>query len=509
MRLETRRTLGAFYTPANLAALVASWAIDDQDLRVLEPSVGSGSLLDAIAARLTEVGGGSVVGYEIDTPTMQRLGRFSDTPSVQVLNADFFDIDGAGDFDVVVANPPFTRNHLLKADVRRKLKLRPEAVGVVSGAPGLWVYFILATLQHLRLGGRIVFVLPGAAEFADYADRMLQHLCAEFVSVELISIDDAIMWEGKAQERASVLIAKGYRSGAAACVVRRHATTDGLIGEGTFSGRPIPTTSHAVLGAIARIEIGAVTGANDIFLLSHDQAIKSGIDPDDFRLAVARARQVRGIAVTADELGASARTGERTLLLAPRQLGPRGGAVRSYLAQIDRHRRRNTLWLNKRSPWWLVQLGNPADAVLTYMNHFGPKLTLIEAGLAATNTVHKLSFLSRQISDHRTAAVSMLTTYTQAHAEMIGRVYGGGVLKFELKDARKLPLLLPETGVSSAVFARVDTALKSGALETARGLADAAIMPKFFGAGWQEVQAELASRLLEARTLRNSRAGKR
>jgi adenine-specific DNA-methyltransferase len=61
----------------------------------------------------------------------------------------------------------------------------------------------------------------------------------------------------------------------------------------------------------------------------------------------------------------------------------------------------------------------------------------------------------------------MLTSFTQVEAERIGRVYGGGVLKFELKDARSLPLLLPATPIDSAVFTRLDAALRNGRLDMA------------------------------------------
>lgn len=508
VRLDTRRTLGAFYTPADLAALVANWALDRPNLRILEPSVGSGSLLDAIAARTVTLGGGDVVGYEIDADTANQLTRFAIQPRIQVRIADFFDVEGRSDFDVVIANPPFTRNHQLKSDMRRKLKLRPEALGVVRGAPGLWVYFLLASLRHLKVGGRMVFVLPGAVEFADYADRVLKHLCGAFETVELISMDDAILWEGEAQERASVLIAGGYRAGSAPTVLRRRATTRGLVPYPFHADRLLPTADHVVLGAIAKVEIGTVTGANDTFLLSRDQLTAAAINSSEVTPAIARARHVRGITITADEVVQLASAGERTLLLTPEALGSRGSGIRNHLAKIGHRRRLDTVWLNKRNPWWCVQLGRQADAVLTYMNHFGPRLALIEQGVAATNTLHKVVFDSRDPAIHRAAAISMLTTYTQVHAEMVGRVYGGGVLKFELKDARKLPLLMPDQELSAAIFARVDTAMKAGAIDTARMLADDAILPIFFGTGWKDVQGELMSRLSGARALRNSRARK-
>jgi hypothetical protein len=99
----------------------------------------------------------------------------------------------------------------------------------------------------------------------------------------------------------------------------------------------------------------------------------------------------------------------------------------------------------------------------------------------------------------------MLTSFTQVEAERIGRIYGGGVLKFELKDARCLPLLLPAAPINSAVFTCVDAALRDGALELAMDLADEASLPHFFGSVWMRVQSEMREELGALRARRGMR----
>jgi adenine-specific DNA-methyltransferase len=268
LHFETRRALGAFYTPADLAALVTEWAIDRADLDILEPSVGSGALLDAIVKRLSILGGGSIKGFEINPDTMDQLSRFSSDTRVNVERADFFDVPATAGFDLVIANPPFTRNHELTPELRRRLKDRLETREIARGAAGLWVYFLLASLPHLRAGGRLAFVVPGAVEFVDYAKPVLGYLCEQFTSVELIAIDSAVSWEGEAQERASVLLASGFRRGRTTSVQTRRTTTDGSIASARDTHRVLPAAEHLTLGSLARVEIGSVTGANDIFLLS-------------------------------------------------------------------------------------------------------------------------------------------------------------------------------------------------------------------------------------------------
>ena len=136
------------------------------------------------------------------------------------------------------------------------------------------------------------------------------------------------------------------------------------------------------------------------------------------------------------------------------------------------------------------------------MNSAGPRLILTTDGVTCTNTLHRVTFINRDRSCMRTACVSMLSTYTQLEAERIGRIYGGGVLKFELKDARRLPLLVPETPISHAMFCRVDTALRADAPDKARLLADEAVMPEFFGSKWRDVSSAMAVELASRRARR-------
>ena len=79
------------------------------------------------------------------------------------------------------------------------------------------------------------------------------------------------------------------------------------------------------------------------------------------------------------------------------------------------------------------------------------------------------------------------------------------MLKFELKDARRLPLLLPTTPINSAVFARLDAALRGCGIGVAVDLADEAILPHFFGSQWMQVQSEMREELAFLRARRGLR----
>ena len=499
-----RKALGAYYTPSDLANYVAQWLIERSGERVLEPSFGGGSLIDAILDRFEEVGSGEVVGVEIDPDALsnarQRYSR-----GVKLLKADFLATapEEIGPVDAVFANPPFTRNHALSAVNRKRFRELATDFGV-AGAPGIWIYFLCHSLRFLRKGGRLAFVLPGAASFAHYAKPVLDALCSRFAKISIVHVIGQVVWDGDAQERAVLLLAEGHEIGSALTIDEYSLEKGDGIYERSKPQGPLPLLPHVELGQLAKIEIGCVTGSNRHFLL--DEKIRSNLEiaKEDITPVVARARHLRGLSVDSSELYELARQGEKTLLLTPRDVDRCRAGVRAQLGKIPPSRRKKTLWFRKRQPWWRVQIGQTPDAIFTYMNHLGPRISLVSGDVAATNTLHKVHFRNKEDQHLRAISASMLTTYSQLHAENLGRIYGGGVLKFELADARRIPILVPEH-LSMPIFKRIDTALRSNAFDKARELADNAILPFYCGKDWKEIRDGMDSHLRELRALRGIR----
>lgn len=504
MRTGDRKPLGAFYTPPSLATFLADWAVIGRSSRILEPSVGDGALAHAIVERFQRLGGGCLVGYEIDPATAERSSRRFKGGPVRIVEGDFLEDEiEAASFDAVVANPPFTRNHSLSESQKNRLRARFGPAFGIRGAPGLWVYFLCACLPLLARGGRIAFVAPGAAAFADYARPVLKILKERFATVEILRAQSAVQWEGEAEERPALILASGYGEGPSENIQYNSLVEPS---QGTFARTPMaspaPVVSHQTLGELAQIEIGVVTGLNRTFLMNAHEIDEFEVPPEDLTPIIARARHVQGLWVTTRDLVRLAQAGERTFLLTPGDFEKRGSGARNRLATIPARLRRTTVWFSKRQPWWKIQVGQQPDAVFTYMNHIGPRLAVVHAPITSTNTLHKVMFKNRSAAHIRTACVSILSTYTQLHAERIGRVYGGGVLKFELAEARRLPLLIPAKPIDLAIYRRIDTALRSGAPEQARELADKAVLPHFFGELWAEMQNELNRQLQFARLSR-------
>ena len=421
------------------------------------------------------------------------------TPECDVRAIDFLQLDPAstGLFNAVLTNPPFTRNHSI--DFRRRAALRARFGA--SGAAGLWVHFLLHALDFLMPGGRLAAVIPASGLFSDYGRAALDRVCRRFAHVELREFVDKPLWVNDAEERGALLLAEGFNQGASALPratrwsvsgqkIEEIGTADAVFNSLSRQSKP--------LDALATLSIGAVTGCNEVFLMNDEERRSMGIDQPDLRTVASRSRHIPGLSIDAATLIAQAQTSEKTWLLAPRSIDAKGGGVRRQLAKISAKRRRCTRWFSKRTPWWKVEVP-PCNAIFTYMNDRGPRLVLTDDTIGCTNTLHCVRFAPKVSRAERMAAsLSLQCTFGQLAAERIGRSYGGGVLKFELKEARQMPVL-PISKTVEESYAEADRALRHGEHDVATRIADESLVTPLLGRNWRRQIEEMRVELTERR----------
>ncbi|WP_277922998.1 N-6 DNA methylase [Sphingomonas sp. CARO-RG-8B-R24-01] len=497
----------AYYTPRTMADTLAEWVVQTGVERLLEPSIGDGALLRAALVRAnlraSDQANLRFVGCDIDHKTLADVQRWL-PPGHILIRQNFLDTDHdlIGEVDGVISNPPFTRNHSLPKAERDGLR---DRFGY-KGAAGLWVPFLLHAISFLKPGGRMAAIVPGAALFSNYGREALDLVCRKFEHVEVRQIVDKPLWSNHAEERGAIIFARGYGEGSSALPQATRWSAAGLqVAEIKPRCFALALLGARQLSEIASLSIGAVTGSNKVFLMSEAERIEAGIALDDVTLIATRARHVRSLEVSEDDLRNLGRDGERTWLLTPRDITRTQVGVRRRLALIPPDKRRSVLWLNKRSPWWKVDHGPGCDAIFTYMNDVGPRIVIGATKLRCTNTLHQVRFLQDLTVDERQiVALSMVSSFGQLAAERFGRSYGGGLLKFELADARRFPILLRNGVRSGDAFAQADRAIRAGDMDVARRIADALLLPPVFGLSWPKAAVEMMD---EALKLRETRRG--
>ena len=193
------------------------------------------------------------------------------------------------------------------------------------------------------------------------------------------------------------------------------------------------------MGDIADIGIGYVTGANDFFHLRPSEARKAGI-PDKFLYpAIRNGRMLSGDAVTHSTVCRWLEQDDPVLLLriAKEQILPE--PVKLYLDGPAGRIARETYKCRVRNPWYIVPDVKVPDAFLSYMNSKEPRLLANLARCACTNSVHAVR-LKGNVS---IAALQEKwnSPLTRLSCEIEGHPLGGGLLKVEPGEAKKIVIM--------------------------------------------------------------------
>ena len=405
--------------------------------------------------------------------------------------------------DAVLANPPFTRNHDLEKSYRAELRTKFN----IKGAAGLWVPFLLHACNFLKPGGSLAFLVPASATFTEYGREALTRVCKHFSYVEIRKLDEPPKWSSVAEERGAFFLARGYKIGSSEvpmpCTLAPCKNNKvEYDSEACHAFREL-IDSSSTLGDVGQVAIGVVTGCNSVFLISEKERREEGIALEDVLPIVGRTKHVPGLLVDQADLREQGIRGEKTWLLCPKDISERFSGVRRRLARVSPRKRCNTAWFQKRRPWWAVDVGPCCDAIFTYMNHTGPRLILADQGIRCTNTLHRVRFGDGVTRSERVAAaLTLVSTFGQLAAERTGRRYGGGLLKFELGEARALPALPLKTEVREEFVRKIDRLLQYGRLDQARTLVDEVMLPKLTGSGWRSAVTEMNGELEQFRLRR-------
>ena len=196
---------------------------------------------------------------------------------------------------------------------------------------------------------------------------------------------------------------------------------------------------------MARIGIGYVTGANDFFHLRPSAARALEIPQDVLRVAVRSNRSLTVDDVNRAVVRSWLEEDRPVLLLnlaAHADLPP---SVAAYLDSEAGRAAKRSYKCRNRHPWFMVPDVRTPDAFLSIMSGHAPRLVGNSAGATCTNSVHAVRF--RDGLDTKRYVGHWRNELTTLSCELEGHALGGGVLKIEPAEARRV-LLAPDLALS-------------------------------------------------------------
>ena len=259
------------------------------------------------------------------------------------------------------------------------------------------------------------------------------------------------------------------------------------------------------LGNLADVGIGYVTGANKFFHLGKEDVAKWNIPEKFLRRAVFRGGAFRGARFEEEDWAQGAKKGDAGYLLClnPSESLPK--AVRHYLEHGEAAGVHRAYKCRVRSPWYAVPHVHEADAFLSSMSGSRPQLVVNDAGAVAPNTLHVVRLRPENPVSKNMLSALWLTSLTSLSVELEGHALGGGLLKLEPSEARRVLVTLPSNGRLEGLTEELDALLRKGENQIARQRADEIILQGALG-----LSTEKCNLLREAaHTLRARRSNKR
>ena len=539
---DVRKARGAFFTPPAIVDFITDWALRDASDSVLEPSAGDAEFLVAAARRLRELGRDEPVvhGVEIHDHSA-KVGRSRVREAggrAQIRVSDFFLVDPKPRYTAAIGNPPYIRYQDWTGPARTRSREAALRAGVaLTGLASSWAAFVVHTALFLKAGGRMGLVLPAELLSVNYAAPVRRFLFDSFERLELVLFDEQVFPEAEAD--VVLLLADGYQQGSAAHATIHQArnveslrslgdglqwsptdpagkwTGAGLVGENALAAAASLVTAglFATLQSWGETTLGIVTGSNRYFALSPERVAELGLHRGELlRLSPPGSSHLRGLVLSDDMLTRLGRKGRETWLFYPK--GELSDAARAYVdaghtAGVDQAYK-----CRVRKTWYRVPLVKPADLLLTCMNADTPRLTTNLAGAHHLNSIHGV-YLSDDLRElgRELLPLASLNSATLLNAELVGRAYGGGILKLEPREADRwaMPsaqLVHDRADQLRGIRDKVARLLQAGKLTQAVALVDEALLIDAGHLSTEQLEAvrEAHAELTRRRTVRSKSA---
>lgn len=218
---NARKDKGQFFTPRSIVDFMSSKAAKEAEhLSILEPGAGNGLLTAAVVRHCMDLGlcsSFSVRFIENDPEILPVLRKTATLIShyvqlhhggveISISTDNYITGEENGQYDIVICNPPYKK---IRKDSAESLCMSEY----VFGQPNLYTLFMCKAVNHLKTGGKFVFITPRSWTSGNY-----YKVARRFV-LENLNLTDLLLFEDRDKVFAGedvlqeTLITVGVKSG--------------------------------------------------------------------------------------------------------------------------------------------------------------------------------------------------------------------------------------------------------------------------------------------------------
>ena len=455
---ELRRDEGITLTPEWLVTrMIERAAAAGRFDTIVDAGAGSGRFCIAAAKRWP---GAQIVAVERNSRMLELLRSNLHAKDlshrVRVVESDFRNARWPEQGRTLfIGNPPYVRHHDIDAEWKTWYSAGMQRLGIrASQLAGLHAHFILRAAQCMKAGDRLVYL--AAAEWLDngYGSALRALLTCSAVKLRGLwvappdepvfpdALVSAAVFEAEAVDdtgpaELGLLTGRGLvamRSAQVSELSRAVRWTE------LCQAVPPSVGSGIEIGDLFRVVRGQVTGQNEAWLLP--ALVDTQADESAWLLssglalpAVTRAREI--IDGTVEAADGPVRL--KRVLNLPQDLGGLDPAVREHVNTfLQRAHDRGAAAgyvARQRKAWHALDLRPPPAAFVTYMGRRPPVFRGNPYGVTYLNIAHGLYPREPMTAAQLQRVLAHLNASTHLQS---GRVYGGGLAKFEPSDVARL-----------------------------------------------------------------------
>lgn len=510
---------GGYYTPSPIAEFICSWAIQNDNDLVLEPSCGDGNFIEAAIERFNELGVngddlyGRIKGVELIPEEAQKavmraanFGLNGDT----IVNNDFFSfISNQEDiaYNSIIGNPPFIRyqnfppkHRDIAIQMMEELGLKPNKL------TNIWVPFLVICSSLLAEDGRLGMVIPAELFQVKYAEQTRLFLSNFFERITIVTFKK-LVFDGIQQEVVIMLCEKTVPNAQGIRVLQLDdlAQLSGIDFDAVAETevvdirhdnekwtkyflnpreidflREIKDSNRIPLANnILDADVGIVTGRNEFFMLKQSQVAEWNLQ-DVTTKVVSKSNQLSGIIFNDIDFDVNAQKDLPNQLFLPEN---------TEFKLLDKHSKQYIKYGEEkefhtgykcriRKRWYITpSLWIPQGFALRQVNRY-PKLVMNHVEASSTDTIHRLRFISEEYSPE-SIVICFLNSLTFAFSEVTGRSYGGGVMTFEPTEIEEL--LIPVVENHGIDVNLIDELIREDRIEEVLDIVDKAVLIDHYG----------------------------
>jgi adenine-specific DNA-methyltransferase len=452
---EQRRGSGQTFTPVEAVVGMFAWAGTQGDIaRVVDPGAGTGRyILHGLRQNRQAIG----VASEMD-PLVALLLRANATTlgladRLEIHISDFrtLQLSPIEGRTLFIGNPPYVRHHAISPEWKTWYSDSLKALGHASSKlAGLHLHFFVKTLalsrpgdlgcfitaaewldvnygQSMRdmmtngLGGRAVFVV--APEVPVFGDAMVSACITCFApgstenEIEFKTLDKIEhLLDLTGGHLSNKVLAKEARSWSVLLRNKEIVRNDGFVG----------------LGELFKVSRGQVTGKNSVWVAKNN---RFGL-PEEFLIpTITDASDIIHAGGRIDDVAAL-----RRVVALPSEIEDMERdkylAIREFLKWAESENAHKGWIAEHRTPWWRVDMNKVSpQIVVTYMGRRPPVFAVNTAGAKIINVAHGLY---PRVSLPQESVEQLVAWLNSNVSRDSGRVYAGGLTKFEPSEVARL-----------------------------------------------------------------------